>query len=142
MDSPETSGGFQPSSGFMESFKPVFVELRAIEEELDRLEVATKVAKQRRAELEEILIPAMDNAECPRIVIAGMTFFRRNDAYPRVKDQDGLFKYLQEEGRADLIKPTVNAQSLRSLMLERMRENQPVPECVEMLTTPRVGTRS
>ncbi len=135
MEQPEQTGGF------LDNYKPVFLELNAVDEESDDLEAKLKALKQRRSELEEKLVLAMDDAGVPRLTIMGTTFFRRNDQYPKVKDQEGLFQFLQAEGRSDLIKPNVNAQSLRSFMLERSRENLEVPECVEMFTTPRVGTR-
>ncbi len=77
-----------------------------------------------------------------RITVAGTTFFRRTDNYPRVKDQEGLFRWLNEIDRGDMVKPTVNSQSLRSLMIERLKENQPMPDCVEVFSKNRVATRT
>ncbi len=86
MEQPEQTGGF------LDNYKPVFLELNAVDEESDDLEAKLKALKQRRSELEEKLITAMDDAGVPRITIMGTTFFRRDDAYPKVKDQEGLFK--------------------------------------------------
>lgn len=120
----------------------LFLGLKEVQEEIDRLEMQLKAKEQRRAELEEQLVAIMDAEMMSRVTIAGTTFFRRTDTYPRVKDQDGLFQWLRDIDRSDMVKPTVNAQSLRSLMLERLKENQPLPDCIEVFAKNRVATRT
>lgn len=135
---PETneSGGF-----LSDEAKQLFLEFKEVEDELDKIAPRVASLKQRREELEEKLVLLMDDAVCPRVVIGGVTFFRRTDRFPRVKDQDGLIRWLAELDRSDLVKPTVNSKSLQSLCIERLDQNQELPECVEMFTRARVQTR-
>ena len=134
----------EENGGFLAEHRPVFMELRTTEAELDRLDALVTAAKQLRAKLEEQLVKAMDDAMVNRITIDGTTFFRRTDSYPKVKEgeQEALFRWLQEEGRGDMIKPTVNAQSLRSLVIERSKDNLPLPDCLDVHQISRVQTRS
>ena len=119
-----------------------FLRLKEIDDEVDQLKARETTLTQERAEIEEALVKAMDDATCPRIVLAGTTFYRRTDQYPKVKDQDGLVRWLSEIDRSDMVKPTVNAASLRSLVIERGKQNEALPHCLELFQKARVQTRA
>lgn len=53
------------------------------------------------------------------------------------------FEYLKQMNRADLIKETVNAQSLRSFIKEVMESGKSIPDCISYYLKPSVKfTRS
>lgn len=126
---------------FLAEFKPKFARLKQLDKELDELDKKQKELEQAREEVVEELSTGMDDQGVSRVTIDGVTFYRKNDAYPRVKDQDAMFRWLEDLGRGDIIKPAVNAQTLRSLVLELRRENQEMPECIELFIKKRVQTR-
>lgn len=45
-------------------------------------------------------------------------------------NQEQLFSYLHDEDRTDLIKETVNAQTLSTFVKEKLEEGQAIPECI------------
>lgn len=132
----------QESGGSLSEMNDKFLRLKEIDDTIDDLEAKKKTLEQERAELEEKLVAAMDDTLTSRITVAGTTFFRRIDSYPKMKDQEEGFKWLQSIERGDLIKPTVNAQSLRSLVLELQKDNVEIPACIEVFKKNRVQTRS
>ncbi|WP_308415401.1 gp33 family protein [Sporanaerobium hydrogeniformans] len=105
------------------------------------LEAATKLKnlKDRKAELEEItkevsaeiesaeqeLLSIMTEDEIPKFVHAGTSFSMTNKVFAsaRADKKDELFEALRENGLGDLIKEQVNAQSLRSAVIEQMEDN-------------------
>jgi len=52
--------------------------------------------------------------------------------------EDDLFSFLKQEGRDDMIRPTVNARTLSSFVKELMDEGKPVPECVNYYLKPAI----
>lgn len=132
----------QGNGGFLAEYKAKFERLHTLNERYDQLESQQTELEQEINTLTEELVTVMDDEGVPRITIGNTTFYRKNDKYPRVKDPDAMFRWLNDIGRGDMIKPTVNQQSLRSLCNERDRENQEVPDCIELFVKKRVGTRS
>ncbi len=49
------------------------------------------------------------------------------------ENQATLFSYLAEVGRTDLIKETVNAQTLSSFVKENLEEGRAIPECISYI---------
>lgn len=128
--------------GFLAQFAPMFRRLKQIDDRMTELDAERKGLVQETDELTEQLSTVMDDNLVSRITFEGTTFFRRNDKYPKVKDQDELFKWLHEIDRGDMIKPVVNAQTLRSLVLELDREHQEFPPCLEVFEKKRVQMRA
>lgn len=74
----------------------------------------------------------------------GTTYYMREDNYPSIKDRDALNQWLKENGLEDMIEqkpPAVNAQRLRGLYNERLKEGKSLPAGVDTFTKQRIGTR-
>jgi len=52
----------------------------------------------------------------------------RGEIYASIVDKDLAYSWLQEHGHGDLIKPTVNASTLKAFLKEQMREGEVLPE--------------
>ena len=50
------------------------------------------------------------------------------DMFVSVKDKQGLFHWLEQEGMDDIIQPSVNAGTLKAFVKSRMKDNLPVPD--------------
>ena len=134
----------QESGTFLSEHRHLFDGLERLKREIDELENTVTAKKQEAAKIEEQIVVVMDDAGVPRITIGDITYFRKVDRYPRVPEggQDELFRWLQGEGRGDLIKPAVNIKSLGSFLKERREDqNMEDPSCVEMYQVNRVGIR-
>lgn len=53
-------------------------------------------------------------------------------------NEEKLFSYLKGIGRDDMIRPTVNARTLSSLIKELIDEGKQVPECVNYYLKPSI----
>ena len=54
----------------------------------------------------------------------------RGEIYAGMVDKDLAYAWLEENGHGDLIKPTVNASTLKAFLKEQMREGEVLPEDV------------
>lgn len=54
------------------------------------------------------------------------------------EQRDHLFDFLKIMGRADLIKETVNTQSLSSLVKEYLEDGTEVPKCIHYILKPQI----
>lgn len=54
------------------------------------------------------------------------------DAYVKTEDSDALFDWLNTTNQSDIIKSTVNARSLKTLILETVKAEGDIPECVKV----------
>jgi Fe-S oxidoreductase len=112
---------------------------KALLDEKDRLKDATtennKAVEQCRDELAQLMI----DAECQKISRSGFTYFlQAKTKYSKASGKDDeLFEVLREAGLGDLIKETVNAQTLQGAMTNLVEENGgDLPaEFVELITT-------
>ena len=59
-------------------------------------------------------------------------FYLETQGFPNVTDQKLLYASLKERGFGDLIKETVNYQTLRGLCGELLKDNNPLPKGVEV----------
>lgn len=50
------------------------------------------------------------------------------DMFVSVKDKQGLFHWLEQEGMDDIIQPSVNSSTLKAFVKGRMKDNLPVPD--------------
>lgn len=129
------------AQGFLAQYADKFRRLKVISERRDELAAEDKGLIQESDLLTEELSTVMDDNLVSRITFEGTTYYRKTDKYPRVKDQDALIAWLHSIDRGDMIKPTVNAQTLRSLVIERDRENQDLPDCLEVFHKKRVNMK-
>jgi len=95
------------------------------------LREASADCDQAEAELVELLTARNATTTAKYDGIGSVTLVKpRLYASFRKEDEANLFSYLEQEGRADLIKPTVNSQSLSGFIRERVEQGQVVPEFI------------
>lgn len=95
---------------------------------LDHKDDLAEQVKQNNAAIEEcrtLLAERMLEAETPKISRSGFTYILQNKVrYSKKAGADEeLFEILRENGLGDLIKETVNAQTLQGAMSEVAKEN-------------------
>ena len=63
----------------------------------------------------------------------GETVYIKNDLFANVNavDREALFEYLREQGAGDLIKPTVNHNTLRAYAKEQLERGVKLPEIIK-----------
>lgn len=107
------------------------------------LESDLKLAKEKLASLERDLLVAMvEEREIERITLKGVgTIFTRTDTYPQVEDEALMREHLRATGNSDIIKETVNWQTLRSLVLERLEAGEELPAGVTAKVVQRIQIR-
>lgn len=54
------------------------------------------------------------------------------DIYAKTKDKGASFQYLRDTGYEDMIKPTVNASTLKALLRRLLKEGVDIPDCYEV----------
>jgi len=86
----------------------------------------------------------MDEAGMPSVTLAGIGRVNlQNDVSVKVDDPDGLRKWLTANDFEDMIKPTVNNQTLAAFVRERIKEVKDLPESITVTPLVRaVITRS
>lgn len=129
------------SGTFQDEYGEKLSRLVEIKKRKDELKKETRMITQEEDELTEVVRTAMDEDLLSKFTFAGHTFFARNDNYPRVLEPDALHEFLRTEGRTDMIKETVNLQTLRSFIRERDEDNLELPDGVELFTKKRIGIR-
>jgi len=98
---------------------------KALLETKDDLAAQTKENNQAVIEARDALANAMLEAEIPAIEYAGFTWrLKPTTKYSKKAGADEeLFEFLRENGLGDIIKETVNAQTLQGTMSELAEEN-------------------
>lgn len=69
------------------------------------------------------------------------TFYLSSDLFPRILDRELLFQDLKARGAGDLIKPTVNAQTLKAYVKECLESKNEIPKGIETHTKTMVRIR-
>jgi uncharacterized protein YdhG (YjbR/CyaY superfamily) len=100
----------------------------------DQLKETLSETNESIKQYEEELATLMIEAEMPRFTKNGTTFFLTTDircsATPG--NQEALFETLREHDAGDLVKETVNANSLKAWVREMMADNEgELPEFLE-----------
>lgn len=119
------------------------VKLRDARNRRDELEESLKAAKAEYDKLEAALIEAMTaNGQEATARYEGLGYVRmmkpRLYASFRKENEGSVFKFLEDSGRSDLIKPTVNASSLSSFVSELVEGGKEVPPVVSYYLKPSV----
>ncbi len=111
---------------------------------IHELESELRTMKARRNELEEELLDWFTEPNSPdRVTIAGRTLFPMRQVWVSVKDESGI-KALKENGLEELVKETVNTQTLSAWYREVERDEGVPPWAREALNVTekyKVGTR-
>lgn len=57
---------------------------------------------------------------------------KASDIYAKTKDKEASFQYLRDTGYEDMIKPTVNASTLKALLRRLLKDGTEIPECYDV----------
>lgn len=98
---------------------------KALLDEKDRLKDATTTNNKAIEELRNRLAQAMIDEECPKVSRNGFSYtLQQKTKYnKRACDEEAFFDVLEEYGLGDIIKRTVNAQTLSGAMAEMAEEH-------------------
>jgi len=110
-------------------------EMKELGDELDALDEAKKPLQKRYDELRLELIPGSMAEEDITSLTGG---FGRctltSDLYVSAPSKPLLHEWLKEIGEDDLIQPTVNAQTLKAFVKERMKAENELPDGILKVT--------
>ena len=100
-------------------------DLKAAKEKKKELEVQTKEIGAEIEKLDRALSDAMAEAECDRFSRNGSMFYlsSRLFASPAAGRKDEMISALKQNGYADIVTETVNANTLASFVKEQMAVN-------------------
>lgn len=115
------------------SERDLVIRFRNAKDKRDKLKTALTKAQQEFDEAGNDLIEtlqAQDKKSTAKFEGIGSCGLVKPRLYARFdkENESDVFEYLREEGREDLIKETVNSQSLSSFVKERLEEGQTVTE--------------
>lgn len=75
----------------------------------------------------------MDALQITTTTFAGIGRLQKaSDIYAKTIDKDTSFQYLRDTGYEDMIKPTVNASTLKALLRRLLKEGVDIPECYKV----------
>ena len=101
-------------------------EYKGLLDEKDRLKDATTENNKELEKKRNELAQAMIDAESPKVSRGGFLYSLQDKTkYNKIGgcDEDGFFETLEEHGLGDIIKRTVNAQTLSGTMAQAAEEN-------------------
>ena len=90
----------------------------ALENRKRELEAQVKEIKEEQAQISEVLIDAMLDADIQSFKVSGKTVYLHSQIWAKVEDKDKAMALLQETGYGDLVKPTYNSNQLSALVRE------------------------
>lgn len=113
------------------------IKLKALRDKKVELETATKETNKEIEVAEQELLEIMAEDEMPKFVHMGTSFSMTNKVFASAKadKKEELIQALKDNDEyKDLVKEQVNAQSLRSAVIEMMEQNDDeVPEWISDL---------
>lgn len=118
------------------------VEFKKILDRKDELEELTKENNKKKEELEKEIVQIMIDNEKPSTVVDGFNYSLKQETryskkseeeLERLRTEEGIvfFEVLREQGLGDIIKETINANTLQSTMkalVEELPEGEEMPE--------------
>ncbi len=117
-------------------------QLKQLTDKKKELKVEQVVITEKIGTLQEKFVTAMELYKLQNFKIKGLgLFFIYSSIFPKVIDQDKLFKNLKEKGAEDLIKQTVFASTLRAYVNECIENANEVPEGLDISTKTEVRIR-
>ena len=109
-------------------------QLKAAKDKKKELEDETKRMTAEIEKLDKQLSDEMAKEECPNFSHNGSTFYLISKLYasPKAGGKEAMFAALRAKGFGDMIKESVNANSLASFVKEqRELNNETIPEWIE-----------
>ena len=109
-------------------------QLKAAKDKKKELEDETKRMTAEIEKLDKQLSDEMAKEDCPNFSHNGSTFYLTSKLYasPKAGGKEAMFAALRAKGFGDMIKESVNANSLSSFVKEqRELNNETIPEWIE-----------
>ena len=109
-------------------------QLKAAKDKKKELEDETKRMTAEIEKLDKQLSDEMAKEECPNFSHNGSTFYLTSKLYasPKAGGKEVMFAALRAKGFGDMVKESVNANSLASFVKEqRELNNETIPEWIE-----------
>ena len=109
-------------------------QLKAAKDKKKELEDETKRMTAEIEKLDKQLSDEMAKEECPNFSHNGSTFYLTSKLYasPKAGGKEAMFAALRAKGFGDMVKESVNANSLASFVKEqRELNNETIPEWIE-----------
>ena len=109
-------------------------QLKAAKDKKKELEDETKRMTAEIEKLDKQLSDEMAKEECPNFSHNGSTFYLTSKLYasPKAGGKEAMFAALRAKGFGDMIKESVNGNSLSSFVKEqRELNNETIPEWIE-----------
>lgn len=132
-----------PSNGLGE-IKNLITELSGVRKLYKDMSSTFDHIKEKKAQLEEALDKALENAGLQNVKGEdGTTYYRREQFFASVKAQDkpAFFQWLRDHGMGDIIKEDVHAKTLTAFVKEQMEQDNPLPGYVSTFTRNTIGYR-
>lgn len=111
--------------------------MKELGEELDELDEKRKPLAKEYEDLRLVLIPsAMAEEDITSLKGSWGRCTLTSDLYSSVipGQKAALFDWLESEGAESLIQPTVNAQTLKAYLKERLKNDEDIPETILKVT--------
>jgi len=123
----------------MGSFEKRLERFGKLRREKDTLEEKLKKINEDLESLNEALVLEFESRNLQNIMIKGLgKFVLYSSAYPQMKNPELCHKWLRDKGFGDMIKEVVHPQTLGAFVRDRLEENQPLPEGVEVFMKSRI----
>ena len=112
-------------------------EYRAAKDARLEADARAEELKQLEKELEEKLVAEMETSETSEFAVDGTKFIysTKITANCPVANRESLIKALKRKGFGDIVKPTINAQTLTAFVKEQADEAGNLPEWIGKLVT-------
>lgn len=108
----------------------------------DKLEAQLEVVDKEIEAEQPILVDLMQKLKMQNMTVKKLgIFYLETKSYPNVKDDRLMRTWLRKNSMGEIIKETVNYQTLRSLCNERLKANEEIPEGVEVFMKTQVKLR-
>ena len=116
--------------------------LKILLEAKDEVEQKLDVIKKEIAEFQSQFVELMDLRDVQNFSVRDLgTFYVNASVIPKVTNQVELFGDLRRRGAGDLIKETVNSNTLRAYVKECLDEKNEIPKGIEIFTRSAVRVR-
>ena len=100
-----------------------------LKSEKESLKLRATLLEKQIQELMPQLVTGFEAEKMQSINLTGVgTFYLEAQTFPKVEDNDTLIAWMKRNKMRDLVKTTVNYQTLRGLVNERLKNNLSIPE--------------
>jgi len=126
----------------IEDIKQKLQEFGKLRAKKDKLKAELKKLDEAIEKEEPELLDIMDKLKMQNMTMPKIgTFYVEAKAYPQVKDNEKLIKWLNHNGRGELVRETVHYQTLVGICNEQLQANLEAPEGVEVFMKRQIRLR-